>query len=61
MRTIGDNPSEGREWGWDPDYVIYNCMFGCSEPFAFVGIGTLPMGQSVHVAQRPIHKSIFAR
>jgi hypothetical protein len=25
----------------DPDYVIYNCMFGCSEkPFAFVGIGT---------------------
>ena len=24
-----------------PDYVIYRCMFGCSEkPFAFVGIGT---------------------
>lgn len=24
-----------------PDYVIYKCMFGCSEkPFAFVGIGT---------------------
>ena len=24
-----------------PDYVIYNCMFGCSEkPFAFAGIGT---------------------
>jgi len=24
-----------------PDYIIYKCMFGCSEkPFAFLGIGT---------------------
>ena len=45
-----------------PDYVVYKCMFGCSEkPFAFVGIGTpCPWGILLMSRGDQYAKCIFA-
>jgi hypothetical protein len=43
-----------------PDYVIYKCMFGCSEkPFAFVGIGTPCPWGSLLISDAGQYKKLF--
>ncbi len=43
-----------------PDYVIYKCMFGCSEkPFAFVGIGTPCPWGSLLMSDAGQYKKLF--
>ena len=43
-----------------PDYVIYKCMFGCSEkPFAFVGIGTPCPWGSLLLSQGGHYATLF--